>query len=135
MGNPDMRTPIAHALAFPERITSGVEPLDFFNTAAFEFEQVDFEKYPNLKLAIESCRAGQGACTALNAANEIAVDAFLNNSIKFTEIFKINETSVNKFVSEKVVNIEDVILLDKKVRVFAKLVIENMTSDNNKVEK
>jgi len=135
MGNPDMRTPIAHALAFPERIASGVEPLDFFNTAAFEFEQVDFEKYPNLKLAIEACRAGQGACTALNAANEIAVDAFLNNHIQFTEIFKINETSVNKFVSEKVVNIEDVILLDKKVRVFAKLEIENMTSDNNKVEK
>lgn len=134
MGNPDMRTPIAHALAFPERVDSGVEPLDFFNTKAFEFEQVDFEKYPNLKLAIAACRAGQGACTALNAANEVAVDAFLNEKIKFTEIFKINETSVNKFVSEKVNSIEDVISLDERVRVFATTEIEDLTNGkNNKV--
>jgi len=133
MGNPDMRTPIAHALAFPERIVSGVEPLDFFNTASFEFEQVDFNKYPNLKLAIKACRAGQGACTALNAANEIAVDAFLSEKIKFTEIFKINETSVNKFVSEKVENIEDVISLDQKVREFTLVEVDKMTNSNSKV--
>ncbi|NQY36306.1 MAG: 1-deoxy-D-xylulose-5-phosphate reductoisomerase [Alteromonadaceae bacterium] len=119
MGNPDMRTPIAHALAFPERIESGVEPLDFFNVAAFEFEAVDFEKYPNLKLAIEACKNGQAACTALNAANEVAVDAFLNGLIKFTEIFKINETSVKKFVSERVNSIDDVIDLDARVREFS----------------
>ena len=119
MGNPDMRTPIAHALAFPERIASGVEPLDFFNTASFEFEAVDFQKYPNLALAIQACRDGQGACTALNAANEIAVEAFLNKQIKFTDIYKINETSVRKFVSERVETIDDVILLDKRVRKFA----------------
>lgn len=119
MGNPDMRTPIAHALAFPLRIESGVEQLDFFNAKAFEFEDVDFAKYPNLKLAIEACSLGQGACTALNAANEIAVDAFLNEKIKFTEIAKINETSMNKFVSEEVISIEDVIDLDKRCRKFA----------------
>ena len=71
MGNPDMRTPIAHALSFPERIESGVAPLDFFSTKSFEFQDVDFIKYPNLKLAIKACKQGQGACTALNAANEI----------------------------------------------------------------
>jgi len=119
MGNPDMRTPIAHALAYPERIDAGVEPLDFFSTASFEFEQPDFERYPNLKLAIEACEKGQGACTALNAANEIAVDAFLNKKIKFTEIAKINETSLNKFVSERVENISAVVALDKAVREFA----------------
>ena len=119
MGNPDMRTPIAHAMAYPERIEAGVEPLDFFNTKAFEFEAVDFTRYPNLKLAIEACKAGQGACTALNAANEIAVEAFLNEKIKFTEIAKINETSVKKFVSEKVASIDDVIALDGRVRAFA----------------
>jgi len=118
MGNPDMRTPIAHALSFPERIESGVEPLDFFNTPSFEFQAVDYVKYPNLKLAIEACKSGQGACTALNAANEIAVDAFLNKKIKFTDIYKINETSVNKFVSEEVTSIDDVIDLDKRVREF-----------------
>lgn len=125
MGNPDMRTPIAHALSFPERIESGVAPLDFFTTKSFEFEDVDFTKYPNLKLAIKACKQGQGACTALNAANEIAVDAFLNEKIKFTDIVKINETSVNKFVSEKVETIEDVITLDQKVRIFAQSLLTN----------
>jgi len=126
MGNPDMRTPIAHALAFPYRIDSGVAPLDFFSTPSFEFKEPDFERYPNLKLAIEACKHGQGACTALNAANEIAVDAFLNNQIKFTDIFKINETSVKKFVSEKVTNIEEVLALDKVTRVFAEFKVKQL---------
>jgi 1-deoxy-D-xylulose-5-phosphate reductoisomerase len=119
MGNPDMRTPIAHALAYPERIDSGVAPLDFFNTPSFEFQAVDFNKYPNLKLAIEACNSGQAACTALNAANEIAVAAFLDKKIKFTDIYKINETSVKKFVSEQVSNINEVISLDTRAREFA----------------
>lgn len=125
MGNPDMRTPIAHALAFPDRIDSGVKPLDFFNTKSFEFEDVDYRKYPNLKLAIKACKSGQGACTALNAANEIAVDAFLNEKIKFTDIAKINETSVNKFVSERVASIDDVVTLDASVREFSRNLVEN----------
>jgi len=127
MGNPDMRTPIAHALAFPERIESGVAPLDFFNTPAFEFQAVDFEKYPNLKLAIDACRQGQGACTALNAANEVAVAAFLNEKIKFTDIYKINETSVNKFVLTQVDNINEVIVLDQEVRIFAQTLLADFS--------
>ncbi len=133
MGNPDMRTPIAHALAFPERVESGVEPLDFFNAKSFEFQNVDFNRYPNLKLAIDACKIGQGACTSLNASNEVAVEAFLSNKIKFTEIFKINETSVYKFVSEEVNNIEDVITLDQKVRTFAQSLINEKTK-NSRVE-
>ncbi|TWX73881.1 1-deoxy-D-xylulose-5-phosphate reductoisomerase [Colwellia sp. C1TZA3] len=123
MGNPDMRTPIAHALSFPQRIESGVAPFDFFAAKSLEFQAVDLIKYPNLKLAIDACKSGQGACTALNAANEIAVDAFLNEKIKFTDIAKINETSVNKFVSEQVTSIEDVVALDKNVRIFAQSLI------------
>ncbi|REL27537.1 1-deoxy-D-xylulose-5-phosphate reductoisomerase [Thalassotalea euphylliae] len=119
MGNPDMRTPIAHAMAYPERIDAGVEPLDFFNTKPFEFEAVDFDRYPNLKLAIDACSQGQAACTALNAANEIAVEAFLNHQIKFTDIFRINELSVQQFVSQQVTTIDEVIALDASVRVFA----------------
>ncbi|KGJ97076.1 1-deoxy-D-xylulose-5-phosphate reductoisomerase [Colwellia psychrerythraea] len=127
MGNPDMRTPIAHALSFPERIESGVAPLDFFNTPSFEFQAIDFVRYPNLKLAIDACKQGQAACTALNAANEIAVAAFLDEKINFTDIFKINETSVNKFVSQQVDNINEVMTLDKQVRVFAQaLLVEFM---------
>lgn len=131
MGNPDMRTPIAHALSFPERIDSGVEPLDFFTTPSFDFQSVDYKKYPNLKLAIEACKSGQGACTALNAANEIAVDAFLNKRIKFTDIYKINETSVNKFVSEEVSSIDDVIDLDKRVRDFTLSILNNYSNLSN----
>lgn len=134
MGNPDMRTPIAHALAFPDRIDAGVEPLDFFNTPSFDFEQPDFERYPNLKLAIDACKKGQAACTALNAANEIAVDAFLNNQIKFTDIFKINETSVKKFVSERVANIDEVLSLDKLARQYAQGIVTVMIDENNQNE-
>ncbi|MBL4764329.1 MAG: 1-deoxy-D-xylulose-5-phosphate reductoisomerase [Colwellia sp.] len=135
MGNPDMRTPIAHALAYPERIDSGVAPLDFFNTPSFEFQSVDFEKYPNLKLAIEACKSGQGACTALNAANEIAVAAFLNEQIKFTDIYKINETSVRKFVSEQVSNINEVISLDTRAREYALSILENFSVGKIKEQK
>ena len=134
MGNPDMRTPIAHALAYPERITSGVEPLDFFNCPSFDFEQPDYDKYPNLALAIYACKNGQSACTALNAANEVAVDAFLNNKIKFTDIFKINETSVNKFVSEEVVNIDEVLVLDKSAREYAQSEVERFCESSSTKE-
>jgi len=128
MGNPDMRTPIAHALSFPDRIESGVAPLDFFNTTSFDFQEVDFVRYPNLKLAIDACKHGQAACTALNAANEVAVAAFLDKKIKFTDIFKINETSVNKFVSQQVDNINEVITLDKQVRLFAQALLTDFIS-------
>jgi len=128
MGNPDMRTPIAHALAYPERIHSGVAPLDFFATASFDFQAVDYKKYPNLKLAIEACKMGQAACTALNAANEVAVAAFLDEVIKFTDIYKINETSVKKFVSEQVSTINEVISLDKRAREFARSILVNFTT-------
>ena len=127
MGNPDMRTPIAHALSFPQRIESGVAPFDFFSAKSFEFQDVDLIKYPNLKLAIDACKSGQAACTALNAANEIAVDAFLSEKIKFTDIAKINETSMKKFVSEKVTSIDDVVALDKNARVFA----QSLITDNH----
>lgn len=135
MGNPDMRTPIAHALAYPERIDAGVEPLDFFKTASFEFQQPDFKRYPNLKLAIEACKSGQAACTALNAANEIAVAAFLDNKIKFTDIFSINKASVTQFVANTVETIEQVIALDSKVRKYAQSMIEGLATDSYTKEK
>jgi 1-deoxy-D-xylulose-5-phosphate reductoisomerase len=86
MGNPDMRTPIAHALAFPERIVSGVASLDIIATARLDFEKPDFERFPCLRLAIEAVKTGGTAMAILNAANEIAVDAFLEQRIRFTDI-------------------------------------------------
>ncbi|BFM15285.1 1-deoxy-D-xylulose-5-phosphate reductoisomerase [Maricurvus nonylphenolicus] len=86
MGNPDMRTPIAHALAWPERIESGVASLDLIATARLDFEGPDFERFPGLRLAIESARAGGIMPAVLNAANEVAVDAFLNEQLRFDQI-------------------------------------------------
>ena len=96
LGQPDMRTPIAHALAWPERIKSGVENIDFFTTAKFEFEEPDYERFPCLRLAEESIRKGGTAPAILNAANEIAVASFLNNELKFTDIpYIVEQTLTN----------------------------------------
>lgn len=135
MGNPDMRTPIAHALSYPQRIDSGVAPLDFFTTASFDFQAPDFEKYPNLKLAIEACKKGQAACTALNAANEIAVEAFLSEQIAFTDIYKINAAAVDEFALLTIKTIDDVLLLDDKVREFSRELLQegDFFSSNTKV--
>ena len=84
MGNPDMRTPIAHALAYPERIASGVRPLDLAAIGRLDFEKPDLVRFPCLELAYDALRAGGGAPAILNAANEIAVGAFLEGRIRFT---------------------------------------------------
>lgn len=86
LGNPDMRTPIAHALAFPERIESGVASLDIISTARLDFEAPDYQRFPCLRLATEAVHKGGTAMAILNAANEVAVAAFLNQRIRFTDI-------------------------------------------------
>ncbi len=86
LGNPDMRTPIAHALAYPERIDSGVEPLDFARIAQLEFRPPDYQRFPCLKLAFDALQAGGTAPAVLNAANEVAVEAFLDRRIGFRKI-------------------------------------------------
>ncbi len=90
LGNPDMRTPIAHALAYPDRIDSGVTPLDLARIGRLDFEEPDVQRFPCLGLALEALRAGGGAPCVLNAANEIAVDAFLTLRIGFAEIAVLN---------------------------------------------
>lgn len=86
LGNPDMRTPIAYSLGFPDRITSGVEQLDIFKVAQLNFSRPDFERYRCLKLAFDAHHIGGYATIALNAANELAVEAFLKKEIGFTDI-------------------------------------------------
>jgi 1-deoxy-D-xylulose-5-phosphate reductoisomerase len=86
LGNPDMRTPIAHALAYPERIASGVAAIDLTEIAQLRFERPDFIRFPCLKLAYDALRAGGSAAAILNAANEVAVNAFLNHEIGFRMI-------------------------------------------------
>lgn len=91
LGNPDMRTPIAHALAWPERIASGVSLLDLALHGRLDFERPDTVRFPCLRLAREALTAGAAAPCVLNAANEVAVDAFLERRIRFTDIARINE--------------------------------------------
>ena len=116
MGNPDMRTPIAHALAFPERIESGVPPLDFQQLANFSFTEPETERYPNLILAMQASNAGQYATTALNAANEVAVNAFLQGEIGFMQIVQVNEECLQQTLPHNLDTIEAVIESDKSAR-------------------
>ena len=119
MGNPDMRTPIAHCLAYPKRIKSGVSPLNFAEIADFSFTTPDDTRYPNLKLAIEACDAGQYATTALNAANEIAVEAFLSGAIRFTDIEKLNRAVVEQIKPANLGDLEQVLAVDRSARTLA----------------
>ncbi|MBE0360045.1 MULTISPECIES: 1-deoxy-D-xylulose-5-phosphate reductoisomerase [Pseudoalteromonas] len=119
MGNPDMRTPIAHALAYPERIDAGVKPLDFSDICDFTFTKPDFTRYPNLQLAIDACSSGQGATTTVNAANEIAVDAFLNGKIGFTDIYTINEQTLDAATYTNVQSLDEILECDKLARISA----------------
>ncbi len=89
LGNPDMRTPIAHALAYPERIASGVAQLDLTQWAALQFQHPDFDRFPCLALAFDALRAGGTAPALLNAANEVAVQAFLDRRIGFRDIDRV----------------------------------------------
>ncbi len=89
LGNPDMRTPIAHALAYPRRIAAGVAPLDLYQVAALHFERPDCERFPCLALAYRALSEGGCASTTLNAANEVAVQAFLERRIGFTAIPRV----------------------------------------------
>jgi 1-deoxy-D-xylulose-5-phosphate reductoisomerase len=109
LGNPDMRTPIAHALAWPERITSGVSPLDLFATARLDFEAPDTVRFPCLRLAFEALKQGGTAPALLNAANEIAVEAFLQSRISFLDIPRLIETVLEDIPSQPVGCLEDVV--------------------------
>jgi 1-deoxy-D-xylulose-5-phosphate reductoisomerase len=126
MGQPDMRTPIAHALGFPERVVSGVKPLDFSNIGELSFIQVDFDRYPCLKLAIDACWAGQGATTALNAANEIAVDAFLNGQIRFTQIYTVVAEVLSGLTDVNINTLESILAVDTKARETASQIISEL---------
>ncbi len=123
MGNPDMRTPIAHGLAYPQRIDAGVKPLDFSVVSDFTFQTPCFERYPNLKLAIDACREGQCATTRLNAANEVAVEHFLLGNIQFCDIADVNDATLNAMASVSVNSIQQIVEQDALARTKANEII------------
>ena len=108
------------------RTVSGVEPLDFFKIKELTFIEPDFNRYPNLKLAIDAFAEGQYATTAMNAANEIAVQAFLDGYIKFTDIAKINQAAVEQMPASTISSIDDVLALDKQARELAASLIKKL---------
>ena len=127
LGNPDMRTPIAHALAWPERISSGVEPLNIFDVAKLEFEQPDLDRFPCLRLCYEAITMGGTATIVLNAANEIAVAAFLDDKIGFTDIAKLIEQTLNlATITEDVSSVERILEADASARTIANKCIAEM---------
>lgn len=112
LGMPDMCTPIAYAMSYPDRISSTVPALDFTKISSLTFTQPDFNRYPCLKLAIDAFNQGQAATTALNAANEIAVEAFLQNKIGFMDIAKQVSTVLEALDFPEPTTIEDVFAID-----------------------
>jgi 1-deoxy-D-xylulose-5-phosphate reductoisomerase len=119
LSNPDMRTPIAYALGFPERITAGVEFLDLARIGALHFEPPDPCRFPCLALAYEALRAGGSAPAVLNAANEIAVEHFLRGALKFTDIPVLIDAVMNAVATRPVGSIEDVLDADANSRACA----------------
>ncbi len=119
LGNPDMRTPIAHALAWPERIDSGVDRLDLFQIARLDFEAPDLERFPCLRLAYEAIEAGGTAPTVLNAANEVAVQAFLEGRLGFLGIPTLVERTLNALEVRPADSLELLLDQDRQARVFA----------------
>lgn len=123
MGQPDMATPIALSMSYPERIDAGVAPLDFRKVGELTFLEPDFNRYPCLDLAIQACYEGQHATTAINAANEIAVEAFLKQQIKFTDISLVNELTLSKVCASNEFNsidsLETILELDRMARAYA----------------
>ena len=119
MGNPDMRTPIAYAMAWPERITAGVEPLDLFKIARLDFVAPDFERFRCLQLAYDALREGGTAPAILNAANEVAVAAFLDGALPFLGIARLDEAVLQALPAGPEGSLADVLAADAEARRLA----------------
>src|SRR3546814_526449 len=119
LGQPDMRTPIAYGLGFPERIDSGVGLLALAALGRLDFEEPDLQRFPCLKLSFGALESGQAACVALNAANEVAVAHFLDRRIRYTEIARVIERSLDRQAGRPtcaLARLDDVLALDSDTR-------------------
>ncbi|MGF1696921.1 1-deoxy-D-xylulose-5-phosphate reductoisomerase [Vibrio lamellibrachiae] len=132
MGAPDMATPIASAMAYPARVPSSVSALDFARLGELTFLEPDYSRYPCLKLAIDACFEGQHLTTALNAANEINVDAFLQGRLGFTDIARINEMVMSKVCATdsylEPLDLETLLEVDKMARHMTNQILRERTA-------
>lgn len=127
MGKPDMRTPIAYCLGLPERIASGVGQLDFSQITALTFAEPDFARFPCLKLAYDAMYAGGSAPCVLNAANEVAVAAFLRGQIRFTDIARVVADNLSQHVSGSLNSIDELLDLDAAIRQQSENIIARLS--------
>ncbi|KAF1012662.1 MAG: 1-deoxy-D-xylulose-5-phosphate reductoisomerase [Burkholderia sp.] len=134
LGNPDMRTPIAHALAFPERVDAGVAQLDMAQVATLNFEKPDFQRFPCLALAIQALDAGGVASTVLNAVNELAVEAFLKRWISFMDIAITVDAVLNHLTNREPDGLDDVLAADAEARREAAMVIAKLGGFRSNVQ-
>ncbi|MBP8191534.1 MAG: 1-deoxy-D-xylulose-5-phosphate reductoisomerase, partial [Aquabacterium sp.] len=128
MGTPDMRVPIAYGLSWPERIESGADLLDFTNLKALTFEVPDAKRYPGLQLAWDTLNGPAGSTCVLNAANEVAVDAFLNRQARFDQIHAINAQTLADCLPtpDSVQSVDGLLDLDTRARLAAKAIVERL---------
>lgn len=126
LGNPDMRTPIAQALAFPERVDAGVAPLNLFDIASLTFERPDLERFPCLGLAYRALRDGESAPAVLNAANEVAVQAFLEQRLGFVQIAQVIERVMDSVPATSLDSLVDVLEADRAGRLAAEQIIRTL---------
>ncbi len=123
LGNPDMRTPIAHALAYPERIQSGARPLDLVDVGTLSFFRPDLGRFRCLELAYDALRAGGSAPAVLNAANEVAVKAFLDGTVGFLDIAETCARTLDRLPGTPVGSLEDVLAADTEARAVARQLV------------
>ncbi|MEO8001840.1 MAG: 1-deoxy-D-xylulose-5-phosphate reductoisomerase [Arenimonas sp.] len=126
LGNPDMRTAIAYGLAWPERVDSGVAPLDLIALSRFDFEKADTDVFPCLALAFHALKLGGTTPTVLNAANEIAVEAFLNEKLSFLDIANVIEATLSSFSAEPVGDLDVLMAVDNQARIKAQEFVNKM---------
>jgi 1-deoxy-D-xylulose-5-phosphate reductoisomerase len=126
MGTPDMRVPIAYGLAWPERITSGAKALDFKALATMSFDAPDPRRFPGLQLAWEVLDGPVGSTAVLNAANEVAVAAFLDGQIRFDQIHGVNREALDRVQVTAVSGIEDLLAIDRQTRATAQAVVKRL---------
>lgn len=131
LGNPDMRTPIAYGLAWPERIDAGVEALDLFQVARLEFEAPDEALFPCLRLAREAIQKGGAAPAILNAANEVAVDAFLAETIGFSEIAEVVAAVMARPYQGDAASLEQVLNADRWAREQAEIIVRQRMAEHS----
>jgi 1-deoxy-D-xylulose-5-phosphate reductoisomerase len=127
LGNPDMRTPIAHALAWPERMEAGVAPLDLMTAGALGFEPPDGARFPCLGLAYQALESGGTASILLNAANEVAVDAFLRDALRYSDIPHVIGATLETLPVEAVTDLASVLEADRRARASATRVVTRLS--------